>query len=416
MTTQLTHDDFDTSVYPRTYGVSVGWKLVLVPLGILFGLAGCAGLVFLLFFVPRGAAQPIWAISFLSVISAGFAGMGIYSVLSALMYRVVLTADGVEVVEPFRRRHLLCSQIRGCRRLRTQHGPPTLVLVPTAEPRKQLKISLMLKKDHAFDAWLARLADLDQEELDRSEQEIAGALYQHRMPEERGAHIKRLKQLAKWLNGGAVALGIATIALPDYHHLVTTTLIALPWVAVWLVARFQPLYRFGARRNDVHPDFTPVLLLPGFLLMSRALADAHTFDWSGPLMLAFGGVLILGGAALRVDPWFRQQRWTAVLTCVFILAYGIGAGLEIDVLADSSKPSIYPTQVLGKRVSRSSRSSTYYLRVGPWGPITGGDEIAVSPARYRATRTGDTVCVCVGKGAFRVPWYQVRDCPEGWSG
>lgn len=412
MATQLTRDEFETSGYPRTYGVSLGWKLFALPFGILFGLGGIAGLVFLVFFLPHDANELIWATLFLSAISTGFAGLGVYSVLSALMYRVVLTADGVEVLEPFRRSQLLSTEIRGRRMLRTQQGPAALVLVPKAESAKKLKISLVLKTDPAFDAWIARLPDLDQEELERSEQEIAETLYQDQMPQDRGLHIKRLKLLAKCLNGVTITVGIAAFVLPDYHHLVTATLIALPWVAVYLVARFQPLYRFGTRRNDAHPDLTGVLMIPGLLLMARALADAHAFDWLGPLVLAFGGGLALSGAALRVDPWFRQQRWTAILTCVFIFAYGFGAGFEIDVLADSTKPSIYTTQVLGKRMSHGSKSNTYYLGVGPWGPITGGDEISVSAARYDATRPGDTVCVYVGKGALQVPWYQVRDCPK----
>ena len=94
------------------------------------------------------------------------------------------------------------------------------------------------------------------------------------------------------------------------------------------------------------------------------------------------------------------------------LAYGLGAGLQIDILADSAKPSVHATQVLGKRVHHGSKSTTYYLTVAPWGPITRNDEISVSAARYGATRMGDTVCVYAGRGAFRVGWYQLRDCPD----
>ena len=75
----------------------------------------------------------------------------------------------------------------------------------------------------------------------------------------------------------------------------------------------------------------------------------------------------------------------------------------IGPLADPTKPNIYPTQVLAKRVSRGSRSNTYYLSVEPWDPITQADEISVSGARYGATTsTGETVCVYVGKGALPV--------------
>jgi hypothetical protein len=399
----------DAAAYPRTYDVSFGWKVFLLPCGVLFGLAGIAGLAFL---VLQGGNTPIWATLFLSAIAIAFAAMGFGAALSALMYRVTLRSDGLEVVEPFRRRQLLFQEIQGRRTLRNQQGPATLVLVPKDRTARRLKISLVLKKDRAFDAWIARLPDLDQQELDRSAQEVEQALYQDRMPHERGAHVARLKLQAKVLNGATIALCIAAYFMPDYYNLLTGALVALPWIGVWLVARYQPLYRFGARRNDAHPDLTAVLMVPGLMLAARALSDVHTFDWSGPLMLALSGGLALSVAALRVDPWFRQQRVAVVLMCFFTLAYGLGAGLEINVLGDSSRPDVYPTQVLGKRVSRGSKSSTYYLRVGPWGPLTAGGEISVPASRYRTTLAGDTVCVFVGKGALQVRWYQVRDCPN----
>jgi hypothetical protein len=221
-----------------------------------------------------------------------------------------------------------------------------------------------------------------------------------------------LEDIATLANGATVALLLAALFLPDYGHLLTATLIALPWVAVWLVARFQPLYRFSAKRDDEHPSLIVLLILPAFGLVARALADVDTFDWPGPTIMALTGGLTLGGTAIRVDPWLRRQRGATVLVCIVTLAYGLGAGLEIDVLADPSKASIYPTRVLGKRVYEGTKWSTYSLTVGPWGPISQADEIFVSAARYRLVRTGDTVCVYVGKGALVVPWYQVRGCPN----
>jgi hypothetical protein len=389
--------------------VSLGWKLFLALFGVLFGLGGIAGLVFLVLFVPHNG---IWQTVLLCVTSAGFACMGAYAALSALMYRVVLTADAVEVIEPFRQRQLRYREIKGRRALSAQQGPSTVVLVPNDKSAKKLKISLVLKRDQVFDDWLNGLTDLDHQELRQSEQQIAETLYQDLTPAERVQRIERLRSLAKWLNGAGVTLGIAALFLPDYEHLLTGTLIALPWVAVWLVARFQPLYRFGGRPNDAHPDLTAILMLPGLLLMARMATEFKTLEWKPLVMLACAGSLLLTGAALKVDPWFRQQRLSALLLGIFACAYGWGAGLEINVLADATTPSIYPTQVLGKHSSRGSKSTTWYLRLAPWGPIRTVEDVSVSAARYRVTRTGDTLCMYLGAGAFRIPWYQVRDCPQ----
>lgn len=411
MLTQLTPEAFESSDYPRTYGVSLGWKLFFAGFGILSGLGGIAGLVLPVAYLSHDQSGALWP---LSAIAAGLAAFGAYMVLVALMYRVVLTPDSVELTEPFRSRRLSCTEIQGCRIIRTRQGPRILVLVPREGAGKKLKISLVLKTDATFDAWIARFPDLDRHDLDRSEQAIAETLYQDLMPQEREGRIKRLKVIAQWVNWAAIVLAAGTFLLPDYHHVLICTLIAVPWIAIWLVARFQPLYRFGGKRNDAHPDLTSALMIPGLLLMVRALVDAHTLDWSGPLVLAVAGGLPVSAAALGVDPWFRRQRLAAILTCIFTLAYGFGAGLEIDVLADSAKPSIYATQVLGKRIHHGSKSTTYYLTVGPWGPITRNDEISVPAARYGTAGIGDTICVYLGQGAFKVAWYQLRDCPEAY--
>jgi hypothetical protein len=398
---------FDPSGYPRTYEVALGWKLFLIPSGILFTLAGIGGIVFLLHSLSNNTNRPVWAIVFLGVLSAAFAVLGAYAALSVLSYRVTLTADGIEVVEPFRRRRLLTREIQGLRTVRTQQGPPTIVLVPNDRKAKKLKISLVLNRDRAFEEWYARLTDLDHRDVHQSERQLAQTLYQDLLPHERSARIKRLRSVAKWLNGATFTLCIAALGLPDYGHLVTGTLLGLPWVAVWMVSRFQPLYRFGAKRNDAHPDLTAPLMIPGLVLAVRAMTDLHTLDWHAPLMLSVVGGLALSGFALRVDPWFRQQHWAALLMGLFVCAYG----LELNALADSTVPSVYATQVLGKRVSHG-KSSTYYLRVTAWGPISEDADVSVSAGRYQATRIGDRVCVFLGSGAFRIPWFQIRDCPD----
>jgi hypothetical protein len=411
MATSLLSDLFDSSNYPRTYRASLGWKLLLVPIGVLFGLAGIAGIAFALWSLMHDRSAQILAMVLLAAICAAFACLGVYTALSVLTYRVTLRVDGIEVIEPFRRRRLLRRDIRGRHTLSTQ--PPILVLVPNDAKAKKLKVSLMLDTDRAFDDWCGRVTDLDRKELRESEQELEAALYQEVMPEERARRIERLRVLANWANGATIALSIAALALPDQQHILTAALIAVPWIAILMVAQNRPLYRFGAKRNDAHPDLTLLLIVPGLLLMARVLSEVHTLGWKGPVTLACAGGLALSTAALRVDPWFREQRWTALLMGLFTCAYGYGAGLEINVLADPTVASIYPTQVLGKDVSSGSRSTTWYLRVAPWGPVTGAEKVSVSAAQYQAARTGDTVCMYLGAGAFRVVWYQVRDCPRG---
>jgi hypothetical protein len=399
-------DLFDPTLYPRTYHVAPGWTLLFLALGVPLALAGPLGVGYLL--VAGSLAG--WAEAFVIAVCAAPSCLAIYGVLYALQYRVILTADAIEVVEPFRRRQQRREEIRGRQLIYTGQGFSMLVFVPIDERTKKLKIPLVLRTDDAFVVWYSEMPDVDRQEFAQSEAELAQR-YLDLSPEEQARRTKRLRHLATGVNAAAIALAVGALMLPsDPYHLVFAGLVALPWVAIGMVAVFQPLYRFGARGGDQHPDLTMALITSGFILMLRALSTLETLDWRAPVMLACAGGLALGGAAAGVDPWFRKRRWEVLLLGLLTCSYGYGAGLELNALADQSVPRVFPTKVLEKRVSEDAKWTTWYLTLKPWGPVAEADEVSVSKALYELMRPGDTVCVLLRSGALRIEWYQVATC------
>ena len=246
-----------------------------------------------------------------------------------------------------------------------------------------------------------------------SESELERPLYSNLPPAEQARRIKGLRHLAAGLNVATVILVIAVLVVSDTYPALLAVLLVLPWVAIGLVARFQPLYRFGVRRDDPHPDLTLPLMAPGLLLVLPVLSSIHTLGWKAPLIVAVAGGLLLAGAAARVDPWFRQHRWNVLLIGLFGCAYGYSAGMELNARVDPADPRIYPVRVLAKHVTRGSKSTTRYLKIGPWGPYPEGDEVGVSAGRYRETQPGEVVCVYLGTGALGIAWYRIGDCAPG---
>lgn len=325
-------------------------------------------------------------------------------------YRVILTADAIEVLEPFRRRQLRREEIRGLQLIYTQQGISILVFVPINEQTKKLKIPLVLRTDDAFVRWYCEMPNVDRQEFRQSEVELAQR-YLDLSPKEQYRRTKRLRRLATGVNASAIALAVGALILPsDPYHLVFAGLVAVPWVAVGMVAVFQPLYRFGGRGGDEHPDLTMALITSGFILMLRALSTLETLDWRGPVVLACAGGLALGGAAARVDPWFRKRHWEVLLAGLLTCSYGYGAGLELNALADQSVPRVFRTEVLEKHVNEDRNWTTWYLTLKPWGPVAEADEVSVSKALYQLMRPGDTVYVLLRSGALRIEWYQVTTC------
>ncbi len=399
-------ENFDPVLYPRTYRMSLGWRLMILTWGVLGTLGGSFGVAyFSLAGTPAG-----WAAAFLIALCAMFVCLGLYGVLHALRYWVTLAADAVEVVEPFRRRRLSGADIKGRRLLRPGTGFSVLVLVPRDEHMKPLHIPLVLKTDDAFALWISAVPDLHLQEVIESQVKLIHRIYPDLSSEERLRRMKRLRHLATGINGAAITLSAAGFLLPDPIHLVFAALVFLPWVAIGTVARFQPLYRIGGRSTDQHPDLSLPLIVPGFVLMLRAVSEVETLDWKGPAILAAALGLLLTGAATLVDPWFRRQRWVVLVSGLITCVYGYGAGLELNTLADTSAPRVYPVLVTAKHVDEESKVKTWYLTLNPWGPVIESKDVSVSVARYRLTGPGDTVCVMLRPGAFWIAWYRIEAC------
>jgi hypothetical protein len=109
---------FDAVRYPRTYVFSRLSRWILVSVGLL-PFAGCLfGLVYFGFVVDMLRPGRIVTAGSLAV----FGALGLYLAVGARFYRVILSADGIEVLDGLRRRILKRANIAGRQRLVNQIG------------------------------------------------------------------------------------------------------------------------------------------------------------------------------------------------------------------------------------------------------------------------------------------------------
>jgi hypothetical protein len=91
-------------------------------------------------------------------------------------------------------------------------------------------------------------------------------------------------------------------------------------------------------------------------------------------------------------------------------AVGYGAVVALDVDYDGSPPATLPVPVLDKYVTRGRNSTTYHLRVPPFGARRRPSSVTVQYATYVALNPGDQACVLEHPGAIGVPWVTARLC------
>jgi hypothetical protein len=399
-----TQDVFDPQAYPRTYGFSAAGKWTVSVLGLLLVSLSLAGAIY---FSHEGRTPSV----VLFAVCGVFAVLGIYLIAAAVFYRVILEAESIQVFEIYQRRQLARRDIEGRSHYWNRQGPPAWTLVPKPGVGGKIKLSTFLKTDKDFLSWIRSLPDLDLGKKRAVERERAQAIASLKQRGFSELTIQQLRRMVGGLNFAVYGLGLASFLMRDPDHVLTWAMIALPWVAILLVAKFAPYYRFGGPRNSPLPDLSLVLIIPGLFLILHALQRIAPIGWRGPLLLTLSGSAILAGVAFWCDPWLKKHRGTTVLLLILCCGYGYGAGMQLNALLDRSTLETYRVIVVSKYVSQG-RSTSYHLKLAPWGPNVGGQNLMVSYSQYAAVRPGNTVCMLLRSGALGVAWSELGRCGE----
>lgn len=398
---------FDPSLYPRTYKSSLGWRLFLISLGALIAAAALLGLWY---FGTGHESQTRQSALIMVVVCLAFFLLGAYLVVAMLKSKLILTADVIELHEPFVTKSLLRSQIAGWRVIPTQYVS-TLEFTPRDPHAKTLKFAFTIKPDDAFNSWMSALPNLDAQELEQSRAELETNLDLGLTEEQRAENLAAASKYAKYLTGLSYVAAVWGWFYPQPYSATILILSALPLAAILLGLRSKGVYQFEGRRNDARPSLAVPMMMPGFILALRALYDLSLLHWQqllAPVLLVTAAMTAFVASA---DPSIAKRRWPVLLFFVLSLAYGSGVTALADALLDRSLPEIYQTQVLFKRMDTGSRHTTWYLRIAPWGPQQHTSEVGVPRSFYSTVQLGQTVCVHYHPGALKIPWYVIASCP-----
>ena len=341
-------------------------------------------------------------------VSSVFVLLGAFLLAYCVRYRVTLSADEITLHSLFSSRTLRRADIAGKRILPTQYVS-TLVLLPRAASAKRLKIAMCFKTDGAFVEWLETLPDLDAMELAESREQLAADPDVGFNSEERAQHIASAKMTAKSLTAFSFVAGFWAMVYPRPYLPLISTLILLPPIALILLMRARGIYQIEGRRTDARPSLAVPLLLPGVALWLASINTLHLLDWKSAVPLAVIVAVIFAAIIAAFDPAARRRPWVVAIFLVFSMFYGYAAPAQLNALLDPT-PAQTLHVVAFDKTRTTGRTTSYNLRLDPWGPQTRTTEVEVTRALYDAVEPGDTVCVQMHAGAFHLPWYTVDLC------
>lgn len=226
---------------------------------------------------------------------------------------------------------------------------------------------------------------------------------------ERGAALDPLviRKAGYGLALAAIVAGVAALFVRDPLMAVADIALAAATVGITLQApeMFEVRNR-GGRRN-----YNPLFLAPAGLVFLAGVGNQFVDATAWVIGALIGGLAGGGLAATRMTrPGVDGPSVLVVLLALIGGAFGYGAPAMIDVRFDTSEAQPIHSLVSSMYVSRG-KSTTYHLRLPPWGPRTQPNTVTVSDSLYRRLTPGDPVCIDLRGGALQVPWFVPRACP-----
>jgi hypothetical protein len=380
------------------YGLRAGQK----TLYLFFAVVLCA-MAALFLVLSAGDLPPAQMLA-----SSAFAASGVYMALVALRSRLIIDGTQVRVQGAVRTRDFDLSQVEGYRTFKNRYQSFRVICLKD----QAWKIPLMkYASDESLDDWFASRKDLDLHDREQLLQQIDQDQELGATPEQRRGALAGAKQIniAACVVTGAAAAAFAW-APAEYRVAAMVVLALAPVAAAYMLYQQPLLYGLFKAKADPRADVSPALMISGFGLL---LGATKVNFISTSLLLPF---IALGALALLVMfyPAARKNPRLAgtLMGLLFLSAlYGWGVAASIDTAPDPSAPQTYTVQVLGGHISHGSRSTSYYLKLEPWGHYANVDtQMKVSGKMYYATHPGDLICLALHAGTLHAPWYEPIPC------
>lgn len=352
---------------------------------------------------------------FVLIVGGIFLIPGLILLSLAFRSRLILDGDRIELRSAIRTFSANRSDIEGLRKVENQYGSWTRICLK--EDRGAFNVSNAFTGADYLQEWLKGLPDLDQRDADRITQQINE---QEHVRANGNGHSNEFRNAKAFAIGLSTASGIVSVPVMflSYRPLYTTSLIlliVLPLFGILLLHRYPLLFTIFKGKVDPRADLGFVVIWPGLgMLFSVQTGNdpTHLVDMFGLIYWVLLA-LIFYMALLAPIAWKSSARW-GVLFFLLICGgmYSIGVVNAANTLPDRSTAYLYRTEVLGKYVHHSSKSTSYNLRLAAWGGMAYSDDVSVPTDIYQQVNTGDLVCIGLHPGSLHAPWYTLSVCRE----
>ena len=220
-----------------------------------------------------------------------------------------------------------------------------------------------------------------------------------------------------WIEVITILVSIWFVLYPRPYKILLAILLIIPIAGLVLNGFRKPSLsslvfitprKSGRYRYDV-ADF---LDIAAWAILIRVILD-YEFESFRSMILpgAIAFVIILAILFLthkQIGKTAGNKGWIYTLIIFNVCLYSYAGTYAANCTFDNSEPTIYPTEVLEKRISKGRRSTTYYVKIAPWGHHLDKEEISITASQYNELDIGDKINIDLKKGLFNIPWYYIE--------
>jgi hypothetical protein len=219
-----------------------------------------------------------------------------------------------------------------------------------------------------------------------------------------------------WLEWSSIGLCVWFWFYPHPYKLVFGLVLSLPIIGLLLNGLSRPslasLVSITKQEGKDKYDLADFIEFPGLIILIRVLIDYEFESFYSVLKVGTIGFILLLfilGATHKLVDKANPNKTLIYLTVVGNIAiYSYAATYGINCVFDNSEPKVYHAKVIDKSISSGRRSTTYYLKVEPWGNHQEAEDIAVAPSQYNETAIGQTISIDYKQGLLNIPWHHME--------
>jgi hypothetical protein len=319
-----------------------------------------------------------------------------------IIYKNKIVAEGA-----LSTRELMFDEIKGYRIVDQQ-----IFIESNTTHKKKIKISKYFAGTNEIAEWLSEnYNDLDQTQVIEETEDILHNDAFGFTKEQREEKLIRARKTATILNwaGGLIA-GWAIFYPKPYEYAMLAS-IAFPIICLAALKYAKGLIRIDERKGSAYPNIAWAMLSTAIVVCLRAVLNYNIFDhskmWIPAIVITAVIFLILISRTTEFNAKKAKDYVALCCLAIFMFGYSCGAIIILNCMYDKSVPETFNATILDKRTS-SGKTTSYYLRLTPWGTQKESDEVSVSKAFYNSVDDNDKVNIYFRKGQFGIPWFVVK--------